>query len=796
MSHLTARSLLLISSFCVAMSLVACGGGGGGTSVTPAPMVTISGVAAKGLIKDGVVQIYTTDINGNISEKPIATAKTDANGAYNVSIPAQSSAVLATVTPALDSATKVANDLKPEQADSALPADFKMSAVIGGASADTTLSINPYSTLAVQSAKQDGKLLSSYANITNQYVKTYLLNGIDPVATRPSMSTKSNNPNELAMTAALLGVAVASENDAICKTYTTVGERYNCIINRVSTAIAINADTTVTITNTQALTSLNTARATLNTSDYQTLVQSLGIASQVTAFANDEGLKTVIAGTSKAQSACASATAAGCAGTSTSTSTAPPALTLEEYANDLKRALKNLDTNFGNYGYLYQYSGLNYFQQLGVHPTLASVRNAFDFISKHCDFGGLGGTSTCQTGPQTFSWGTVDLQAAPTGGYTWTGTGGGFDIAGTLDVTTDSTSATFNLAGTIPNTDPDLTASGPIKINFGITVTQKADNKYTATINNSTVKYPESTAVINGSNYSFPKFTLNLSEVTLESTLLSGGWTVNCVASIDSSCVIKNDQKFWAPEAVNGRITLTDSWGDYGELKIASKFSVPTQAKWTEISGYSRYFIHKNPIFSDLSLMGTLSYVGIPSWYWGYGTVQVSANWKADFSKVDKTLPYSSTNYPTGSFEIKEVLSTKSGSDGSTFTCSASDACVDVLVQRLDYTKAQPSVSLYVGDFDKITIVPDNADNSFTLDNSNVQNITRPNMHWLNFSQDRSNPITGLKIYSSNHAFVLTLTKNSDGKFSDGVIQDKDKKTVGVVKGGLLYINGQIYSLI
>lgn len=752
-------------------------------------MVTLNGVAAKGLIKNGVVQIYTTDSYGNISTQPIATTKTDSKGAYSLSIPAQATAVLATVSPALDNTTKVANDLKPSEADSSLPPDFKMSAVVGGAAADTTLSINPYSDLAMKSAIPGGKLLSSYANITNQYVKTYLLNGIDPVATLPSVSTKSKNPNELAMTAALLGVSVAADNDSICKTYTTVGERYNCIITRVSTAISINSDTTVTITNSQVLTNLSTARATLKSADYQTLTRDLGVTTQVTAFANDEGLKTVIAGASKAQS---STTGAG------SSSPTTPALTFGEYANDLKRAIKTLDTNFGHYGYLYEYSGLNYFRQNGVSPTLDSVRNAFEFISNHCEFGGLTSTSTCITGQRTLSWGTVDLQEVQPGTYTWTGTkaGGQYDVAGTLSLTTNSDSATFNMQGTIPNTDPGLSTTAPIQINFGITVTQKGNEKYTATILNSTVKYPESTAASGGVIYNLPKFTASLSEVTLDSTLFSGGWSVNCNEPINPGCVTKTSEKFWAPEGINGVITITDSWGDYGELKIASKFTVPTQTTWTAMSGYNRYMFHKNPIASEFSLMGTLSYVGIPSWYWGYGTVQVSAHVKADFSKVDQSLPYSKTNFPLGSFQLKEVLSTEAGSDGRTFTCAASDACVDVIVERIDYDNAQANFSIYVGNFDKITIVPDNTNNSFKLDNSGVENSNRLSMNWLNFKLDEPSLTTGLKIYSSNHAFVLTMTRDSNGHFREGVIQDKDKKTVGIVKGGLLYINGQIYSLI
>lgn len=782
MPHTISRSFTLIYSLCTAMGLVACGGGGGGgggsSFVTPPPMVTINGVAAKGLIKEGVVRIYTTDEAGNISELPIATTKTDGSGAYAVSIPAQSTALLATVTPSFDSTTKVANDLEPSKADSSLPADFKMSAVLGGAAANTSMSINPFTNLAVKSALRNGKLLSNYANITNQYVKTYFLNGIDPVTTLPSLSTKSNDPNELTMTAALLGVSVAAKDDPLCGTYSTVGEQYNCIITKISTSITINADTTITVTSKQVLTTLNTARKTLNTSpDYQALIKSLGVTAQVTALTNDNGLTSIVDG-------------------ATSATATTPKLTFEEYVTDLKSALKNLKANLDNYGSQFQFSGLNYVRQQSIQPTLASVSNAFEFISNNCDFDGLGGISTCKTGSQTLSWGTVNIRATQANSYEWSGKSVGYEISGTLGVTTDNNSATFNLIGTIPSTDPDLSVSEPIEINIGFTMIKKEDGKYSATINSSTVKHPASYA--RSTNVNFPAFSASISNASLDATLFTGGWNETCDPVLGVRCFTQAAEKnVKVIENLSGNLTITDGWGDYAQLKVSTKMVTVSQTEWAAMSAYEKYRHQKHPLAAEISLMGTLSYVGVPSWYWGYGTVQASVNWKADFAGIDKTKPYSETNYLKGSLQFKEVLSSKSGSDGRAFNCSDSDACIDVLFQRSEYGKAQPSLSIYVGNFDKITIVPNNEGNAYSLDNTSIKTSAIPDNSWLNFEQlHTDNSVLSLKIYSSNHPFVLTLNKDSNGKYKEGIIQDKEKKTVGVVKDGLLYINGQIYSLI
>ncbi|GFO57425.1 hypothetical protein GMSM_44320 [Geomonas sp. Red276] len=67
----------------------ACGGGGGGGSANnpqpPVSKITVSGVASKGLIKNGTINIYAANGNGT-NGSLLATATTDAQGHYAVDI--------------------------------------------------------------------------------------------------------------------------------------------------------------------------------------------------------------------------------------------------------------------------------------------------------------------------------------------------------------------------------------------------------------------------------------------------------------------------------------------------------------------------------------------------------------------------------------------------------------------------------------------------------------------------------------------------------------------------------------
>jgi hypothetical protein len=70
--------------------LVGCGGGGGSTSSSGSDSsVPFSGIASKGIVKGGLVEAYLVNSNGTVASTPVASATTDASGAYTLTgIPA------------------------------------------------------------------------------------------------------------------------------------------------------------------------------------------------------------------------------------------------------------------------------------------------------------------------------------------------------------------------------------------------------------------------------------------------------------------------------------------------------------------------------------------------------------------------------------------------------------------------------------------------------------------------------------------------------------------------------------
>ncbi len=104
-------------------ALSACGGGGGGSASAP---VELNGVAAKGLIKNGMVKAYVVT-NGVVSTTAVDSAETNTSGEYKLTkVPADALIKLEVVP--IEGKTKVVDET--DGSEYSPTSDFKLSAVL------------------------------------------------------------------------------------------------------------------------------------------------------------------------------------------------------------------------------------------------------------------------------------------------------------------------------------------------------------------------------------------------------------------------------------------------------------------------------------------------------------------------------------------------------------------------------------------------------------------------------------------------------------------------------------------
>ena len=146
--------------------LTACGGGGsedsgsssssGGGGSTTRSAVTLTGVAAKGLMANADVAVYAVDANGVPAATPLITTVTDSTGHYSLSFEGTKdqpyvvkvSAKAGGATTHLDEATGAAQPL---------PDNFAMRGLVtptASGTVTTSASITPFSELAVAAAER------------------------------------------------------------------------------------------------------------------------------------------------------------------------------------------------------------------------------------------------------------------------------------------------------------------------------------------------------------------------------------------------------------------------------------------------------------------------------------------------------------------------------------------------------------------------------------------------------------------------------------------------------------------
>lgn len=241
-----------IGVLAVSLALSACGGGGGsspGSSTPTGPVAaqrTVSGTAAKGLLKGAAVAVYEIDAQGNRASQAAVTAKTANDGTYTVNIPVTLLSFVIEVTSApgavmADEATGT---------DIPVPDSLKMRSVVALANnAENTYqaAVSPFTEMVARTAESEasGKLTSQAVANAKTAVRTLL--GFDPEAVQPvnansdtAASATDEQKNQSLMLAALS--QMAKDNGLNCA-QASAGDRIACVVDKVAGAVSVRNGT-------------------------------------------------------------------------------------------------------------------------------------------------------------------------------------------------------------------------------------------------------------------------------------------------------------------------------------------------------------------------------------------------------------------------------------------------------------------------------------------------------------------------------------------------------------------------
>lgn len=258
--RLTALSLALIAA--------GCGGGGGGdssTNDTGAATRSVSGTAAKGIIKGGLVQLYALDAQGQKSATPVATATTGSTGSFTVSLPKNLLLFIIEVSAAPGAV--IADEATGQ--DIPVPTGLVLRNVVTLAEGAESYSgsVSPLTELAVRTAeKASGGLNAANIALAKEGVRKLL--GFDPETVTPinANSPEAANASDTQKIQALLLAAISQmSKDGVLG---CVAADIKCVVDKVTDAGTLSGNgiavRTETITALQAATQQVAANPAIN----------------------------------------------------------------------------------------------------------------------------------------------------------------------------------------------------------------------------------------------------------------------------------------------------------------------------------------------------------------------------------------------------------------------------------------------------------------------------------------------------------------------------------------------------
>lgn len=230
----------------LASALAACGGGGsdatGGTNNPPALTTrTLDGVAAKGLIKNGVVKVYVYGADGKKSTDPIVTGTTDVEGKYSVSL--GSTIGLFTVEVSAGPNTTMADEFSGT--DIPMPSGMTLRSLVqldSAASATVKGYVTPFTDMLVNAAANATGGLTT-ANIALAQTGVVTMLGFNPLTTKPLMAnsaagasaTDDSEKRQSLALASLSKLANDDTNSLGCAG--TLTEKIDCVVKATSATL-------------------------------------------------------------------------------------------------------------------------------------------------------------------------------------------------------------------------------------------------------------------------------------------------------------------------------------------------------------------------------------------------------------------------------------------------------------------------------------------------------------------------------------------------------------------------------
>jgi hypothetical protein len=214
-------------------ALVACGGGSsnptiaGGVGTTR----TLAGIAAKGLIKNGIVEVFSYDAAGKKSAQPLVTTRTSTDGSYSVNL--GNNIGLFTIEVSADAATTMADEISHK--DIAMPLGMTLRSVVQLDSAASTAIkgyVTPFTDMLVNAAiNANGGLTAS--NVATAQSAVIALLKFDPLGTKPvniESAAATTDAAEQAQSLMLAAISKLANDGSLGCTQATVSEKIKCAV--------------------------------------------------------------------------------------------------------------------------------------------------------------------------------------------------------------------------------------------------------------------------------------------------------------------------------------------------------------------------------------------------------------------------------------------------------------------------------------------------------------------------------------------------------------------------------------